>query len=66
MIEPVSEADALQQCNSSLSPLLVVVSTKQDHGQFDVLEGTHRRQQVERLEDEANVPQTQTREERVS
>ena len=65
MIEAVAQADALEQGDGPLAALFVVVATQEDHGKLHVFEGAHCRQQVESLEDEADVAQTQLGEERV-
>ena len=63
MIKSVTQANALEEGNGSLLSLLVVVSSEEDHWQLYVLKGAHCREQVECLEDEADMSQTQARQE---
>ena len=59
MVKTISEADALEQSNSSLSALFVIVTTEKNHRQLNVLKSAHGGKQVESLEHEANVTKTQ-------
>jgi hypothetical protein len=59
MVKTISETDTLEQSDSSLSALLVIVTAEKNHRQLNVLKGTHGGEQVESLEHEANMTKTQ-------
>ena len=66
VIKSIAETNTLQEGDGSLSALLIVVATEEDHWEFNVFQSTHGGEKVESLEDEADMTETKTGEEGVS